>query len=266
VFSATVKKPGVTGELNEPKDHDTALDSGKGNYGSFTTAYTSFSSSVASETTGSSGSAWYKYKKTSSGSYQGFGGSSSYPVYLRVFISWTIYNFNVAPSGAGTVNISTMTVPTDYNTLGTSGNSKTVYGSTITPTPATGNDFEKWTNSGNTYTANFLVRIQLSFTTATNTTIDSSSTASTGTTYYLANPTTITFTHEDYTKAGCYKSYTIKFKDKNGTEYFIKYTANTNYYITGNTMSTSNSSCSMTANKTGVKVNTVCKSYDVEIK
>ena len=223
-------------------------------------------SSIASETAGEEGTPWYKYKKTSSGTYRGFGGSSSYPIYLRAFIKWTIYNFKASPSGGGTVNISTITVPTDYNTLGTSGNSKTVYGSTITPTPAEGNDFDKWTNSGNAYTANFLVRIQLTFASASNATVHSSSTAAIGTTYYLANPTTITFTHEDYTKSGCYKSYTIKFKDKTGTEYFIKYTANANYYITGNTMSTSNSSCSMTANKTGVKVNTVYRSYDVEIK
>lgn len=264
IFVANVLK--VTNDDNDgsyvstPSECDSL---GSSNYSSCATAYSGMSSSVASKTAGEDGTPWYKYSVNT----RGFDRSASLCVYLRCFISWTTYIFNISPSGAGVLNYSSLTVPTDYNNVTEVTNNQLLIDlNYITPTPATGNEFDKWTNSGNTYTANFIVRIQLSFTTATNTTIDSSSTVVLGTTYYLANPTTITFTHEDYTKSNCFKSYTISFIDKEGDSYFIKYKANTNYYISGNTMSTSNASYSMTSNKTNITVNTSLKTYNLTIK
>jgi len=146
VFDATVKKTGVTSELYAPASHDTALSSGNYNYNSYTSAYTNFPSSVANSNA-SGTTPWYKYTKTASGGYRGYSCDASIPIYLRAFVKWTSCSFVVQSIDdciPGTVDKTSVTVPSEYAEASENGNELTVYGTKITATKNDGYKFESW--------------------------------------------------------------------------------------------------------------------------
>lgn len=166
IFYATIKKTQVTDQLIVPSDNDkNAFDSAFGNSNSYTGAYTSFSSSIANSSA-SGTTPWYKYTTTSTGAYRGYGGSSSVPIYLRAFIKWETYYFSVAKINEvspGTVSTSSVTVPSDYKTVGTTNNTKTVYGITITATAYNNYEFVSWTSSTSTVNGKTITTYTASF-------------------------------------------------------------------------------------------------------
>ena len=138
---------------------------GGSNYSSAADAYDSMSSNIASKTGGDSGTSWYKYSVNT----RGFNNSKTYCVYLRSFISWTTYTFAVTPNASGYITIGGVTksqliVPSNYDLVIESGNKLTIDLQDVKAEANEGYEFEKWTKSGNTYTANFIVAsVKLSF-------------------------------------------------------------------------------------------------------
>lgn len=110
---------------------------------SFTSAY-DWLDDTSTSCTGSS--AWFKYRSTS----YGYGGNSSYPVYLRAFVNFKNIEFSATNGGKVNGNTSyNIIVPSDYSTATTSGKTKSIYGYSITATHDDELfDFDSW--SGNT--------------------------------------------------------------------------------------------------------------------
>jgi len=159
IFNAFVKTDG--GGVYEPgEDTDEGKLDNINLFNCCSNAYDYMKSNI-SATTGSSGTTWFKYKDKYSGFsgvIPGLGGYHLYCVYLRSFISWKTYNFTT--DGNGTVDFSYVIVPTDYDDVTVSDFPViSVYDKSVTATPNTGYYFNKWTNSGNTYTATFIAQV-----------------------------------------------------------------------------------------------------------
>ena len=119
---------------------------GSGNYDSCSSAHGGMSSSVADNSTGSSGTAFYKYKTTNYGMY------GEYCVFLRTFISWNYVYFDVEN---GSVDNSSIQVPSNYTEVTTGDNIAEVYGTIIRATPNSGYGNPTWSSNGNNYTCTF---------------------------------------------------------------------------------------------------------------
>lgn len=260
VFTATVDKAFAYDQAYTYTPTESGAEIGENNYDGAASAYSDMPSDAISKDGGETGTPWYKYSIDT----RGFSGSAQLCVYPRVFIDWTTFTFTANPSDGGTVSHSVLIVPTHYaNVIEGSDNILLIDNNIVTPTPTESNSFDKWTNDGTDYTANFIIQIKLSFKNTGNATIDPSSTAQVDTIYYLTNPTTINFTHENYIKTNCFKTYTITFVDSNGDEYFIKYTTTDSYYISGNTITADNNLYSMTEHCMDVTVSVEMKLYDM---
>lgn len=258
IFTANVSKSWLTTDTHAPSEWDSGAFSGT-NCSSCSSAYVNITSDI-STATGPTGTAWYKYATLS----HGYGSSPYYNdgttiyyynVYLRVFISWPTISFSAGEGGS--VSHSSVTVPSEYQTVTKSGNKATVYTTTVTATPDAGYEFKSW--SGNQ--AQFqLQKVKLSFADASNCS-ESSSTISLGTEYYIAYNGSISVVYTYYSNSKI-KSVKFSFTDYGGTSRSITYTASNAYYISTNNLTTS-TSIKITSVKTGITVTAAKKTYSI---
>lgn len=136
-------------ETDNTKDKLIIHDVGDGNFGSCSAAHTSMTSDIddVSNYNNYNDVAYYKYN-----SGCGYGGNSTYCVYIRRFILWTTLTFSAS---GGTVDTSSVIVPRDYTTATTTSTTVKVYGNTITATASSGYNGGSWSNSGYAYTCTF---------------------------------------------------------------------------------------------------------------
>ena len=266
VFVGTVKKGGKTTKNTEgPEEYDTnAVD--LGNYVDSESAYSSSSLSTYY---------WYKYKS-------GYLGESSLPIFLKSFIDFTYYKFNVSPEDGGSVNINELTVPTAYNTITYATTNFTndticVYGESVLATPNDQNEFERWSvdSTSHTFTATFKTSlVDIYFSHSSNSVLyyfsyEQSKYVKVSGGYHMSTlvaNSVIEIITEEYSKSGCFSTYTFKFTNKDGDVELVKYEVRNKYYITGNTMNASNSSVTITAdtpNRANIQVTTELKEYNV---
>lgn len=155
-----------------------------GNYSSYTSAYSNIASPDAASNPGSlyeeeneDFSAWYKFNS----GYGLYGkGDDYYTVYLRGFIDWSTIKF-VAKQG-GTVSQQKLIIPEGCEDSTISGETLTIYGTTITATPQDDTyviSSPCWVEEGaNLYTANFTqkyIYIQFNNCTGTGVSVDGDS-------------------------------------------------------------------------------------------
>lgn len=228
------------------------------NYSSCASAYSlmhlhgSYSSQI-STSCGSSGTAWFKYSSSS----QGYGGSSTYCVYLRRFISWSTVSFSAGTGG--TVSPSSVTVPSNYTSISYSGNVATIYDTGVVATANAGYEFSSWSERAKK--ANFSkISLEISFADVSNCS-ESSSTVTLGSSYYIPYGNSISLTYAKNAN-NTIKSIKFSFTDSSGTSRTITYAASSGYYITKNNLTTS-TSYSVTSAKTGINVAVAKKSYNI---
>ena len=236
------------------------------NYSSCSSAYNSMSSDI-STSTGSSGTAWYKYMSLSHGygasPYYNSGGTIYYyNVYLRGFISWSTISF--AAGTGGSVDKTSVTVPSDYTSVSKSGNKAYVYNVTVTATPNSGYEFDYWDgNTARFKQTTFLVW----FNAGTNTTQKASTGhCVVGEKYSVTPNTTVTIRFISYSKTG-YSYVRISFVDAGGETRSMGYTANAGYYINYYSICDVDKTGSRTYTLTSggdIDVTAYLKSYDVE--
>ena len=216
--------------------------------------------SYISKSLGPEGSVWFQYAS----SYKGYGKSSIYCVYLRVFVSWTTCTFSAGTGGR--VSKTSVQVPSDYPTdIITSDRdaTATAHGETITAIPSTGYKFSHWSGSGSSRTANFKKEpIEISFADVSNCS-ESGSNISLGSSYYILYENSITLTYTTNSN-NTIESVNFSFTDSGGTSRSITYTAAQAYYISANSLTTGDS-YKVTDTQTDINVTVTLKSYNINL-
>lgn len=142
------------GDFNNNNNFRSGADSlGESNYNGFSSGYSSMSSTCSSTTTGISYTdLWYKYPTN-----KGFNCDNAKPIYLRAFISWVKWSFEVEENTYGwSIDKSEVWVPEEYqDDITAVENVVTIYDTTVTATPK--KDFETWDIDADSrkYTAKF---------------------------------------------------------------------------------------------------------------
>lgn len=207
----------------------------------------------------------------------GFDDDSDYCVYLRVFIEWTTLTFTaenggrIQISGGGTYSGNKVIVPSDYtdmeeSSMGSYTILKLYNGGIVTPIlPNDFYRFDDWNIGDTNAVATFEKFVfAISFKEANHVIIERSN-LELNTQYYLAESLLNQIKISYKTMGKGYKSITFSFKDHYGNTRSIKYTIESGFYITDNTL-TNASSYYLDEDRLGVTVNIEPFIYNVILK